>query len=348
MKDRWLTDACLNETTVTYGGHNIYCSRKDLVRGNQIWQTERSKNWWEKNAYPSLLSIITDKQNTENHFFTSMTQGYIRQYDVRANTNGKAVLELQLSNTLNHPEIHHEESFNRIQQIGNTPQLICSGNRGSICVLDSRKFLTLQEYTKYAPEARPDKKPVVKSYAMLDYRHNNLLTHDFINPTKARPGLLATSGSDGNIRIYDARTEITKDVMFLNAKVSFLQFVPGSTCFSHEKEYDRLVKSGEITASVQSSSSSSSTSLPVDSDNKQPSTSSGAGTKRKIDNSANLKLIKEYEKEKVAQIAAKKKKLPPKNVNYRPEAQRNTENVKITDLFHGGEAFRDKYGNSYY
>merc|ERR1740123_1067394 len=105
--------------------------------------------------------MITDKQNVDDHFFVSTTQGYIRKYDIRASTKGKQnkpVLELKLNHTLNHPDLHHEESFNRIQQIGSTPQLICSGNRGSVCVLDTRKFLTHQEYSKYAPEARPDKK----------------------------------------------------------------------------------------------------------------------------------------------------------------------------------------------
>jgi len=339
-EDKWITAACINQKTVTHGGQNVNILRKDIETGLLKWEAEKSKEWWKKTAYPTALSMIPDKRNQDDHFFVSTNQGYVRQYDVRASTKGKPVLELQLNNTLNHPDLHHEESFNRIQQIGNTSQLICSGNRGSLCVLDTRKFLTFQEYTKYAPEARPDKKPVVKMYAMLDYRHNNLITHDFINPTKTRPGLLATTGSDGNLRLYDARTEVTKDIMYLKNQINFFQFVPGITIFNPEKEHERLVKTGDVLPLSTTSGAGSKRKEPSEggSDEKAAPTPKSSTT-NKESYTDKFKTVKEYEKAEMAKIAAKKKKLPPKNINFRPNANRNRHQMKLSDMFdHGHES----------
>ena len=44
-------------------------------------------------------------------------------------------------------------------------------------------------------------------------------------------------------------------------------------------------------------------------------------------------------KAEMAKIAAKKKKLPPKNVNFRPNANRNRHMMKLSDMFdHGHES----------
>lgn len=84
---------------------------------------------------------------------------------------------------------------------------------------------------KFHPEKGNNKNSLVKLYSVVGGKKQALLSSSFLGPTKFRPGTIGVGGTDGVLRVYDAKTDELKQQMYIRNHLNKVDLVPGMTAF---------------------------------------------------------------------------------------------------------------------
>ena len=117
-----------------------------------------------------------------------------------------------------------EEYFTCLAQYNLKPHLLTAGgNKGSIALLDARNFPTTKSVQSLKPKSGRNAKSIVLKYTSAD---GGISSIDTCNPVGKTPGLMACTGIDRKLRVFELETGKMSHSVYLKSKLKKLKLVP--------------------------------------------------------------------------------------------------------------------------